>query len=122
MCRFARKHAIKLCTREFNQRFQELIILNRTVITKMKTKQGYKLRKLCGSSIVVSVGKKSDEFNGLITLNESGELLWERLGSDADEDELVQLILNEYDVDRATAESDVHEFVRRAKAAGLLEE
>lgn len=87
----------------------------------MKIKSGYKLRKMCGSSIVVAVGKTATDFNGMVTLNESGELLWERLSQGADEADLVKLLTDEYGIDNATAADDVSEFISKIKGAGFLE-
>ena len=87
----------------------------------MKIKSGYKLRKMCGSSIVVAVGKEATDFNGMVTLNESGELLWERLSQGADEAELVTLLVDEYGIDTKTAASDVSEFISKIKGAGFVE-
>lgn len=38
----------------------------------MKIKSGFAKRNIAGSEIVVPVGNKAMEFNGMITLNESG--------------------------------------------------
>ena len=65
----------------------------------MKIKEGYKLRKMCGKSIVVAVGKNASDFNGMVTLNESGELLWERLLQGAEESDLIKMLIDEYGVD-----------------------
>ncbi len=87
----------------------------------MKIKSGYKLRKMCGSSIVVAVGKEATDFNGMVTLNESGELLWELLTQGADEAELIKLLADEYGVDEVTASADVSEFISKIKGAGFFE-
>ena len=87
----------------------------------MKIKSGYKLRKMCGSSIVVAVGKEATDFNGMVTLNESGELLWERLAQGAEEADLVSLLITEYGIDEITAASDVSEFITKIKGAGFIE-
>jgi len=87
----------------------------------MKIKPGYKLRKMCGSSIVVAVGKASSDFNGMVTLNESGELLWQRLVEGAEISDLIALLIKEYDIDEATAKSDVQEFISKIEGAGFLE-
>ncbi len=87
----------------------------------MKIKPGYKLRKMCGSSVVVATGKAAADFNGMVTLNETGELLWSSLAEGADEPDLVALMMNEYDVDKLTAENDVKEFVDKLKGAGFIE-
>ncbi len=87
----------------------------------MKIKPGYKLRKMCGSSIVVAVGKAASEFNGMVTLNESGELLWGRLVDGAEQNDLVELLIEEYGIDAATAMSDVNDFISKIKGAGFVE-
>ncbi len=88
----------------------------------MKIKQGYKVRKMCDTAIVVAVGTESSEFNGMITLNDSGELLWSRLTQGADIDELAQLLVAEYGIDKQTAMADVEEFVEKIEGAGFLEQ
>lgn len=87
----------------------------------MKIKPGYKLRKMCGSSIVVAVGKTESEFNGMVTLNESGELLWNRLINGAQMSDLIQLLVDEYGIDSDTAQADANEFISKIKGAGFLE-
>lgn len=86
----------------------------------MKIKSGFVLKEIAGSFIVVSVGERVKEFNGVITLNETGVLLWKKLESGATEEELVKAILSEYDVDEATAKADVSGFVNKLKEANLL--
>ena len=87
----------------------------------MKIKSGYKIRKMCGSSVVVAVGKEAADFNGLITLNTSGELLWNRLAQGADINDLTILLVSEYGIDEATALNDVNEFIAIIKGAGFVE-
>lgn len=87
----------------------------------MKIKNGYKLRKMCGNSIVIAVGKNASDFNGMVTLNESGELLWNRLLQGADENDLVKLLVDEYGVDEQLATDDVSEFISKIKGAGFVE-
>ena len=87
----------------------------------MKIKSGYKLRKMCGSSVVVATGKAAAEFNGMVTLNETGELLWNCLVDGAEEKELVCAMMAEYDIDETTAANDVQEFINKIKGAGFVE-
>lgn len=88
----------------------------------MKIKAGYKIRKMCGSSIVIAVGKEAEDFNGMITLNESAEMLWCKLADGAEREDLISLLCEEYGIDNATAAADVDEFIKKAEGAGLLEE
>ncbi len=86
----------------------------------MKVKEDYLLRNVAGSHIVVPVGEGCLDFSGVITLNEVGAFLWEKLQNDVTEEGLVEALLNEYDVDRATAEADVKEYIEKLKGADLL--
>ena len=87
----------------------------------MKIKQGYKLRKMCGSSVVVPTGKAAAEFNGMVTLNETGELLWTRLADGAELSDLVELLMTEYGIDESTATTDASDFIDKIKGAGFIE-
>ena len=89
----------------------------------MKIKEGFLLRKVSDTYVVVAVGAASQAFNGMITLNETGAFLWEALEKGcAEKKELTDKLLAEYDVDRALAEKDVQAFVTRLSEAKLLEE
>lgn len=86
----------------------------------MKIKDGYLLRKVAGSYIVVPIGEGIIDFSGVITLNEVGAFIWESLEEDITEEELVEMILDEYDIDEETAEKDVKEYISSLKGAGLI--
>ena len=86
----------------------------------MKIKEGYLLREVAGSNIVVPVGSGNMDFSGVITLNEVGSLIWKQLEKDTTKEEVLNNLLAEYDVDKATAESDIDEFINKLKGAELL--
>ncbi len=86
----------------------------------MKIKEGYVLKEVAGNNIVVNVGGSVD-FNGMITLNETGALLWRTLEQNADEKTLVQALLEEYDIDEQTALTDVKRFINKLKDAEIVE-
>ena len=88
----------------------------------MKIKAGYKIRKMCGSSIVVAVGKTAEEFNGMITLNDTAELLWNKLSEGCEKTDLADLLCQEYDIDKNVALADVEAFIAKVEGAGLLEQ
>jgi hypothetical protein len=85
----------------------------------MKLKDGFMLREIAGTWIVVPIGQRVVEFNGLMTLSESGALLWKRLEKGSDEEELIETILAEYEIDRDTAKGDVVEFIDLISEKGL---
>ncbi len=86
----------------------------------MKIKDGFILREVADSYIVVAVGEAVKSFNGVINLNQTGALLWKTLENGAEEQDLVQALLDEYDVDKELAEKDVKLFLRKLTEAGLV--
>lgn len=87
----------------------------------MKIKDGYLLREVAGSFIVVPVGNGAIDFSGVISLNSVGAFLWGKMESGATKKELLEAVLNEYDVEKSVAEADIDEFVEKLKGADLLE-
>ena len=87
----------------------------------MRIKEGFVLRNMGGSPVVVSIGAASKVFNGMVKLNEAGELLWKKLMEDATEDELIQTLLEEYDVTEEIAKKDVQAFLDSLKKPGIIE-
>ena len=88
----------------------------------MKIKNGFISRQGAGNNVVVAIGEQSKKFNGIIKLNESGLLLWNKLVTGAERAELVELLLAEYDIDTKTAENDVDKFVGVLCDAGAIED
>lgn len=87
----------------------------------MKLREGYLLRKVAGKNIVVSVGSDV-EFNGMLTLNDTGVFFWELLKNDTTKEEMLAKILEEYDVSEDEASSDLDDFLTKLKEAKLLED
>lgn len=86
----------------------------------MKINNGFILREVADSYVVVAVGDKLREFNSIINLNETGAFLWRILEKETTEQELIEKLLEEYDVDRETAEKDIKDFIQKIQEAGLL--
>ena len=85
----------------------------------MKLKDGFMLRQVAGEYVVLSVGADLD-FNGMITLNETGATLWKRLEQEAELADLTAALTAEYDVDEATATVAAEQFVAKLKERGFL--
>lgn len=86
----------------------------------MKIKEGFMLREVASQTMVVAIGEASKEFNGIIRLNSTGKFLWEKLQSDRTADELTDLMIAEYNIDKATAKDDINDFINTLKGADLL--
>ena len=87
----------------------------------MKIKSTYQLREVAGEHMVVSTGADENAFNGVIMLNGTGAFLWKLLENGAERDELIAEVLNEYEVDEATAALGVDDFINDIKKANLFE-
>ena len=87
----------------------------------MKIKQGFVLRNVADATIVVPTGSASIDFNGMITLNETGAFLWRLLENETTEEQVLEAMLKEYDVDESTARAGIARFVAKLEHEGLLE-
>ncbi len=88
----------------------------------MRIKDGFKLRSMAGVDMVVGEGLEQIDFSKIVSLNETASFLWKSVqGKDFDEDGLVRLLLDKYDVDEAVARRDVAALVDKWTETGLLE-
>ena len=87
----------------------------------MKLNNDFVLRQVADSWVVLPVGQTSVDFNGMLTLNESGAILWKALEQGGGIEELADALCAEYDVDHAVALSDVEEFLAKLERAGCLD-
>lgn len=86
----------------------------------MKIKDGFIIREIAGTWIVVPIRQRVVEFNGLLTLSETGVFLWHYLDKESTKEDLVSAIVEDYDIDELTANSDVEEFINQLKEKELL--
>ena len=88
----------------------------------MKRNENYLLHSVAGQNIIVPVGDACKEFNGMLTVNETGKLLWEQLAEETGVEKLVQALLAEYDISAETAEADIRQFLDDLRKAHGLNE
>lgn len=89
----------------------------------MQVKSGFKLNQVCGQTFLVPMGESNIDFSKLIALNESSLLLWNRMQEgDFIIDDLVKVLLDEYEVDEATARKDVEAIVKQFEEEGVIVE
>lgn len=89
---------------------------------RMKINKEFILREIAGEYIFVPVGTTALEFNGLITINEIGVLIWQELQKGSEVSSIVNKILEEYEIDEETAHKDVNEFITYLKEKNIVEE
>jgi len=70
-------------------------------------------RKTGNEYVLVPISNNIADMNSVFTLNETGAFLWEQIDGKKTISELVATLTNEYDIDSASAERDVFEFVEK---------
>lgn len=86
----------------------------------MKQSPDFLLRDVAGSVVLVPVGAATERFPGMITLNETGKLLWEALAAEQTPETLTQMLLEQYEVTREQAHADVDAFLKKLSAVGAV--
>lgn len=86
----------------------------------MKLSDQFILRNICGDSLLVPLGDKSREYNGIFTLSETGAFILTRILDDKDESETASLLSQEFDIDYQSAYDDTVSFISSLKEYGVL--
>lgn len=88
----------------------------------MKAKNGFNLRTVCGEYNLVAEGEENIDFSNIISMNESSAYLWNRIqGKDFEVKDLVDLLIEMYEVDEETATRDARLLVDQWKQAEIIE-
>ena len=89
----------------------------------MKLKENFVLRQVADTWVVLPMAEATLDFNGMITLNETGAVLWGALERGAaSADELAQALVAEYEVSPEEALADSQEFLSKLAEAECLED
>ena len=87
----------------------------------MKIKNNFLLREVAGSYVVVPFGDESVEFNGMVTLNESGKFIWDLLEKEISKEELLEKFMAKYDVSETQAKEDIRHFIQTLLDNNIME-
>ena len=87
----------------------------------MKVKNNFALRNIAGTTAVFPLGDNIINFTGMLTLNESGVILWNLLERGCTKEDLVNALLKEYDVSNDVALADVEAFISRLSEVGCID-
>lgn len=88
----------------------------------MKIKDGFILKDVAGSKIVIATGEAKLAFNGVITFNSVGAEIFELLDGNNSPEEIIAKISSEYNVDSSTVEKDFYALVEKLRAHKMLED
>ena len=86
----------------------------------MKIKNEYIMRNIAGDDVLVHIGKTVNDFNGLIILNEMAKFIWEKMIEVDNEEELLNCILDEYEVEKDVAKADLDEFLNILRENNII--
>lgn len=87
----------------------------------MKRKDDFSLENVGGQDLLIPLGSKVLDLNGLIVLNATGRYIWELLAEDRSLDELVTAVTERFDVDAGQARTDTAAFVEDLGQKGWIE-
>ena len=79
------------------------------------------LRESAGECVLVPTGATTQEFNGLITMSDTARFIWENMEKAESLEEMIQMILDEYEIDEETAKKDAIGFISQLLQAGFVE-
>lgn len=87
----------------------------------MKIREGFLLRNVAGNNVVVPIGQATLDFNGMMSLNETGAFIFSKMLDGTTREQLIEDLISEYEVEREIAEKDVDDFIKKVEGEGLLE-
>lgn len=91
------------------------------IVGVMKFKKEYKVRSIAGENVVIMQGKYGSDVTRVISLNDTSLLLWNELqGEEFDLNRVVDLLLENFYVDEATATKDAEAWIAKLKECGLV--
>lgn len=88
----------------------------------MKLKDNYALRQIAQSWVVLPLAEETLNFTGMLTLNDSGAMLWNVLKENCSVDALVKALMSEYSVSEEQAKADAEAFFDKLIQIGCMEE
>lgn len=86
----------------------------------MKISNLFVLRSIAGEHLLIPTGSAASRVQGLISLNETGALLYRNLSSGSTAASLAAALTAEYDVSREEAEADAAEFLAQMRELGIV--
>ena len=88
----------------------------------MRLNENYILKNIAGSPVVVPVGDAVNKINGMITLNGPAEDIWKALEDGKDYDDILALLISEYDAPEDILRNDLTAFLEKLKKYSILED
>ena len=87
----------------------------------MKRKDDLMLQKVGGQALLIPLGAKVLDMNGMVVLNTTGSFIWELLEQERSFDELVRAVVERFEVEADRAGADVRVFIDDLYRQGWIE-
>ena len=88
----------------------------------MNIKEGFVLRTVVDEHMVMPTGENIGRFGGAVVLNDVSAFAFEQLKRPISREDLLALILGEFDVDETTASEDLDSLLEQFRELGLLKD
>lgn len=95
--------------------------LLKKVRVDMKLKEGFILKNIVDEWIVMPTGSNIKNFEGAIVLNDVSAFIWQQLENPISREDILQAVLEEYDIDEQTAAADLDGFLEILEGLGILQ-
>lgn len=87
----------------------------------MRVKKEFIIRNIAGKDVIVATGKEAMKFNGLLTVSETGKFILEHYQDAENISDLIQMVLDEFEVDPEIAAKDTIGFTNAMLQQEIIE-
>lgn len=87
----------------------------------MKINKNYVVKNVIGEVVIVPTGEIAQYFNGLISTNQVAGFIWENMEKCDTPEDMLKLVLENFDVEEEQARNDVLGFLDTLKKAKMIE-
>ncbi len=88
----------------------------------MKIKDGFIMKNVAGSNVVLPLGERQEEVKGIITFNDVGADVFNMLDGTNSVEAIATKIAKDYDAPYEMVEADVNKLIEKMRTHGLIEE
>ena len=88
----------------------------------MRIKEGFILKDVAGSKIVIATGEQKMDFSGVITFNSVGADIFMLLDGTNSIDDIVKKISEDYEAPVEVVQADVEKLIEKMRKYNLIED
>lgn len=88
----------------------------------MRRNENFILRRVADMTVIVPVGRETERFPGMISVNGTGAFLWGLLETEQTLQTLAEALVRQYDAEPEQARADTEKFLEKLKQAGAADD